>query len=65
MYGETFKYVFRWNVLVSLLSKHLNTYIHSWVIIWASSWDYGTYHTGDLRIRCAGAFAVRTHEEWK
>ena len=41
--------------------------------IWASSWDYGTYHIGDqrrLRRACgsaqfARAFAIRTHEVWK
>ena len=32
------------------------------VAIWASSWDYGTYHIGDQHPRSlARAFAVRTH----
>ena len=41
-------------------------------VIWASSWDYGTYHVGDQR-RLSRAYAsaqsrqsaVRTHEVWK
>ena len=60
-----------------LIAYDINRFSHgvdqSWHI-WASSWDYGTYRTGQQRrlkrdcaitLSRARAFAVGTHEVWK
>ena len=48
MQWVTCKYpIYRYNFACNILHSYLDECISYIYIIWASSWDYGTYHIGD------------------